>query len=111
MMREYYRGSIRHHASFWIAYRALPVLRRYGAFLKFYKQVEQEVEQGKCSLRDAGYALRPIFYDEEVYRSHEFDLTFMQDAVEDLIIEAVDNQKAAEQTWDYIVRFMDDLAK
>jgi hypothetical protein len=107
MTREYYQGTIGHHAAFWVKYRDFPAGERFDAFVSFFKQVEQEVKQGKCSLRNAGYALRPVFYDNDVYSEHEADLTFVDDAVEDLIIEAATDQEAAEQIWDYIVRFME----
>ncbi len=106
-MTKYYRGQLRRHAAFWVKFRELPGEDRFGAFIRFFKEVKHEVEVGTCTLRDAGYALKPGFYDKYIYEPNELELTFAQDAIEDLIIEAAADPKKAKQTWEYIVSVME----
>lgn len=73
-MSEYYRGHIRHHATFWVDYRELPHEKRFTVFLNFFKQLEKEVKNGKCNLRDAGYALKPGSRDEDIVGSNRGDI-------------------------------------
>lgn len=110
-MAEYYRGSIKHHVAFWVSFRDMPVEERFAAFISFYQKVKQEVGEGKCSLREAGYAIKPGCYDKSAYPNPPYDIemSFVDDAVEDLIIVAATDDKEAKEIWDYIVGVMDDL--
>ena len=105
-MIRYYRGHIRSHAEFWVRFRELPHEERFDAFIDFFKQVKREVEEGKCDLRDAGYALKPGFYDEDIYKPREVELSFADDAVEDLIVVAPTDPDEAIKLWKYVVDVM-----
>lgn len=106
-MINYYRGRLQRHAEFWVQFRELPHEERFIAFIHFFEEVKQEVEAGKCSVQDAGYALKPGCYDEDIYHPHEADMTFVQDAVEDLIIVSPIDPQEAERIWEYIVSILD----
>jgi hypothetical protein len=106
-MIKYYRGHIKNHAGFWASFRELPPERHFAVFVEFFKKVRHDVEKGECTLRDAGYALKPAFYDNEIYNSREPELTFAQDAVEDLIIVAATDPKEAKRLWAIIIETME----
>lgn len=102
-MAKYYRGPVKQHAAFWLEFRDLPSEDRFNAFIKFLKEVIDEVEKGKCTLRNAGYALQPAFYDDDVYKPREPELTFAEDAVEDLIVVANSEPEEAKKIWAHIL--------
>jgi hypothetical protein len=106
-MIKYYRGHIKNHAEFWASFRELAPGKHFDAFVSFFKEVKRDVEEGKCTLRGAGYALKPAFYDDEIYAPREPELTFAQDAVEDLIAVAETDPDEAERLWAVIVETMD----
>ncbi len=106
-MIKYYRGHIKKHAEFWTSFRDLPPAKHFDSFVSFFKEVAHDVNKGKLTLRDAGYALKPAFYDDEIYAPREPELTFAQDAVEDLIVVAETDQKQAERLWVLIVETME----
>jgi hypothetical protein len=106
-MIKYYRGQIKRHAVFWSKFRELPNGGRFDAFVAFLKEVNREVKAGTCTLRDAGFALQPAFYDDDIYKPRESELTFAQDAVEDLIVVADSNPKEAAQIWSHILNVME----
>jgi hypothetical protein len=59
MPKKYYRGHNQQHAAFWVDFRELPYEKRFAVFVKFYREIEEAVLTGRCTLRDAGYALEP----------------------------------------------------
>jgi hypothetical protein len=102
-MIKYYRGPIKQHAAFWQRFRTLPSDERFDAFIEFFKKVSLEVKKGDCTFRNAGYALQPAFYDDDIYKPRESELTFAQDAVEDLIVVADSQPEEAKQIWSHIL--------
>jgi hypothetical protein len=102
-MVKYYRGRIKQHAAFWLKFHDLPSEDRFDAFIAFLHEIIREVEQGECTLRNAGYALQPAFYDDDVYKPRESELTFAQDAVEDLIVIADNEPEEAKKIWSHIL--------
>jgi hypothetical protein len=108
---RYYQGHTRHHAAFWVSFRDLPVEECFAAFINFYQKVKREVGEGRCSLREAGYALKPGCYNKSAYPypPYDIEMSFVDDAVEDIIIIAATDDREAKEIWDYIVGVMDDI--
>lgn len=105
-MTEYYRGNIKDHATFWVSLRDLPVEARFTAFINFYKKVEQEVREGKCSIRDAGYALLPGRRERGIEGAGKTDVLFACMIASDLANWFYDYKDEAESDWHQIVEIM-----
>lgn len=105
-METYYNGTVGRYASFWAEYRGLSAQERFAEFIKFFKIVKADVETGKCNLQEAALALKPGLNDGATYHQHEADLTFVNDAVEDLIIVSRTDTTEARRIWEYIVSIM-----
>lgn len=102
-MTKYYRGNIEKYAAFWLEFRELPGKEHFDAFMVFLRGVNHDVKTGMCTLREAGYALQPAFYDDDIYKPREAELTFAQDAVEDLIVLADSNPEEAKKIWLHVL--------
>jgi hypothetical protein len=106
-MTKYYRGHTQRHATFWVHYRELPHEERFASFIGFFKEVEQEVKDEKCSLRDAGYALEPGYYDDDIQASsHSGDMTMACLIASDLARWFYDYTDEAADDWEVIVGIM-----
>jgi hypothetical protein len=106
-MTEYYRGHSRPHAAFWARYRKLSFDQQFPAFIDFFKEVEREVRTGECSLRDAGYAIEPGYYDKAIQADpHGGDMTIACNLAAELAGGIFESREEAQELWGQIVEIM-----
>lgn len=108
MPKKYYRGHNQQYAVFWVNFRELPYEKRFAAFIKFYREVEEAVLVGECTLRDAGYALEPVYYDKTLQASsHAADMTMIGILASELAGWVFESQQEAEEDWGQIMLIME----
>lgn len=102
-MTEYYRGSNREHATFWVGYRQLSFEGQFFAFIGFYKKIAHAVEDGTCTLQSAGRALEPGYYDKAIQSGpHGGDMTIVCNLAAELAGGVFENQEEARADWEQI---------
>lgn len=108
MPNRYYRGHNKQHAAFWVGFRDLPREKQFTAFIKFYQKIEEAVLTSACTLRDAGYALEPCYYDKALQADpHAADMTVVGIHATELADWVFENQQEAEETWGHIMLTME----
>lgn len=108
MSEQYYRGHNKHHAAFWVGFRELPPEKRFAAFIKFYREVEEAVREERCTLRDAGYALEPGDYNEAILAgSQGGDMIIALGLASELANWVFESRQEAEEDWEQIVLIME----
>jgi len=107
-MPKYYRGHNRNHAAFWVQFRELPYEKRFAAFINFFREIEDEVYLGKCTLREAGYALEPGEYDDALRGNlHGADMLVACDLASELAGWVFESREEAEEDWGQIELIME----
>lgn len=108
MPKKYYRGHNQQHAAFWVSFRELPYEKRFAAFIKFYREIEEAVLMGDCTLRDAGYALEPTYHDDALQKaSRGADMTMVGMLATELAGWVFESQQEAEEDWGQIMLIME----
>ena len=104
-----YKGNNESHRLFWRSLDAFPPEQHILAFLDFFAQIKIEVENGACSLRNAGYALAPGQYDDAM--QHIGGVTIGCGAAEDLAEWIYVDIKEAHQDWQTVIDALEGLAR
>lgn len=106
-MTHYYHGINQQHASFWKNFNSLPKSQRFKTFTDFYFCVKRTVDNNQITIQDAGRALEPGYYDDELLKEpHGGDITIVCDLASELASGFFDNDKEKNDAWTQITEIM-----
>lgn len=106
-MTHYYQGTNQQHASFWKSFNSLPKSQHFKAFTDFYFSIKQSVDNNQITIQDAGRALEPGYFDDELQQEpHGGDITIACNLASELANDFFDNDKEKNDAWTQITAIM-----
>ena len=106
-MTHNYHGTNQQHASFWEGFNSLPKSQLFKTFIDFYLCVKRSVDNSQITIQDAGWALEPGYYNNELIKEpHGGDITIVCNLASELANDFFDNDKEKKDTWTQITEIM-----